>query len=50
MPSRLILALALSLILHAVVLFGDAVRFAPPPAQPPLEASLRQPAKTLATR
>jgi protein TonB len=46
MPSRLILALALSLILHAAVLFGDAVRFAPPPAQPPLEASLRQPAKT----
>ena len=47
MPSRLILALALSLVLHAVVLFWDAVRFAAPPAaQPPLAASLRLPAKT----
>lgn len=46
MPSRLILALALSLVLHAVVLFPDAVKFAAPPAQPPLEASLRLPAKT----
>ncbi len=47
MPSRLILALALSLVLHAVVLFWDAVRFAArPAAQPPLAASLRLPAKT----
>ncbi|MCU0812411.1 MAG: TonB family protein [Thiobacillaceae bacterium] len=47
MPSRLILALAFSLVLHAVVLFWDAVRFADrPAAQPPLAASLRLPAKT----
>lgn len=45
MPYRLLLALILSLVLHAVVLLWDAIRFAAPPAV--LEASLRPPLKRL---
>ncbi len=45
MPSRLLLALALSLVVHAVVLSWDALKFAAPPIPPPLAASLRLPEK-----
>ena len=45
MPSRLIPAVAISLVLHAVVLFWDAIRFPAAPVSPPLQASLRLPDK-----
>ncbi len=45
MPSRLILALALSLALHASLLLPEALQRNTPPAQPPLQATLRLPLK-----
>lgn len=45
MPSRLLPAVAISLILHAVVLFWDAIRFTTAPVPQRLQASLRSPAK-----
>lgn len=46
MPSRLILALALSLALHASLLLPPVRKPDGPPRQPALEALLRLPAKT----
>ncbi|MBL8406348.1 MAG: energy transducer TonB [Candidatus Accumulibacter sp.] len=48
MPSRLLLAVALSLALHAGVLLWDARKLRLPPAQPPLAATFSLPAKTAA--